>query len=72
MREQANRVNPLRYVIIDDDPSFLEAARALLEGSTLGAREIVERSLNIAAEICIYTNRNLIVEELSAPRGVKV
>ena len=50
----------------------LAAARALLEGSTLGAREIVERSLNIAAEICIYTNRNLIVEELSAPRGVKV
>ena len=50
----------------------LAAARALLEGSTLGAREIVERSLNIAAEICIYTNRNLVVEELSAPRGVKV
>lgn len=50
----------------------LAAARALLEGSTLGAREIVERSLNIAAEICIYTNTNLIVEELSAPRGVKV
>ena len=50
----------------------LAAARALLEGSTLGAREIVERSLNIAAEICIYTNRNLIVEELGAPRGVKV
>jgi ATP-dependent HslUV protease, peptidase subunit HslV len=50
----------------------LAAARALLEGSTLGAREIVERSLTIAAEICIYTNRNLIVEELSAPRGVKV
>jgi ATP-dependent HslUV protease subunit HslV len=50
----------------------LAAARALLEGSTLGAREVVERSLNIAAEICIYTNRNLIVEELSAPRGVQV
>jgi ATP-dependent HslUV protease, peptidase subunit HslV len=50
----------------------LAAARALLEGSTLGAREIVERSLNIAAEICIYTNRNLLVEELHAPRGVKV
>jgi len=51
----------------------LAAARALLEGSTLGAREIVERSLNIAAEICIYTNRNLIVEELSAPpHGVRV
>jgi len=42
----------------------LSAARALVEGSSLGAREIVERSLNIAADICIYTNRNLIIEEL--------
>jgi ATP-dependent HslUV protease subunit HslV len=42
----------------------LAAARALLEGSALGAREIAERSLNIAADICIYTNRNLIVDEL--------
>jgi ATP-dependent HslUV protease, peptidase subunit HslV len=42
----------------------LSAARALLEGSNLGAREIVERSLNIAADICIYTNRNLVIEEL--------
>jgi ATP-dependent HslUV protease subunit HslV len=42
----------------------LAAARALLEGSSLGAREIAERSLNIAADICIYTNRNLVVEEL--------
>ena len=42
----------------------LAAARALLEGSNLGARAIVERSLNIAADICIYTNRNLVIEEL--------
>jgi len=42
----------------------LAAARALVEGSSLGAREVVERSLNIAADICIYTNRNLIIEEL--------
>jgi len=42
----------------------LAAARALLEGSDLGAREIVERSLNIAADICIYTNRSLAIEEL--------
>jgi ATP-dependent HslUV protease subunit HslV len=43
----------------------LAAARALLEGSELGARNIVERSLNIAADICIYTNRNLVIDELS-------
>jgi ATP-dependent HslUV protease subunit HslV len=42
----------------------LAAARALLEGSELDARNIVERSLNIAADICIYTNRNLVVDEL--------
>src|SRR5579871_4607117 len=42
----------------------LAAARALLEGSQLSAREIVERALNIAADLCIYTNRNLTIEEL--------
>ena len=42
----------------------LAAARALLEGSDLDARAIVERALGIAAEICIYTNHNLIVDEL--------
>ena len=50
----------------------LAAARALLEGSQLDARTIVERSLNIAADICIYTNRNLLIEELNASRGAKV
>ena len=43
----------------------LSAARALLEGSELDARSIVERSLNIAADICIYTNRNLVIDELT-------
>ena len=47
----------------------LAAARALLEGSSLGAREIVERSLNIAADICIYTNRNLVIEEMRATKA---
>jgi len=40
------------------------AARALLEHTQLGAREIVERSLHIAADICVYTNSNLTIEEL--------
>jgi ATP-dependent HslUV protease subunit HslV len=47
-------------------PYAQAAARALHENTTLTAREIVERSLNIAADICIYTNRNIVVEELSA------
>jgi ATP-dependent HslUV protease subunit HslV len=49
----------------------LAAARALLEGSQLDPRTIVERALNIAADICIYTNRNIVVEELSAAAGSK-
>ena len=47
-------------------PYAQSAARALLENTTLGAREIVEKSLNIAADICIYTNHNLRIEELDA------
>jgi ATP-dependent HslUV protease, peptidase subunit HslV len=47
----------------------LAAARALVEGSSLSAREIAERSLNIAADICIYTNRNLVIEELQPAKA---
>lgn len=45
------------------------AARALLESTELGAREIVERALGIAADICVYTNHRLVLEELSAAGG---
>ena len=40
------------------------AARALLDNTDLSSREIVEKSLNIAAGICIYTNTNLTIEKL--------
>lgn len=40
------------------------AARALLENTTLSAAEIVKKALNIASDICIYTNHNLTIEEL--------
>ncbi len=40
------------------------AAKALLDNTQLGAREIVEKSMKIAANICIYTNENISVEEL--------
>ncbi|WP_241546826.1 ATP-dependent protease subunit HslV [Thiohalobacter thiocyanaticus] len=46
-------------------PFAQAAARALLENTELKAREIVERSLHIAADICIYTNRNLTIETLT-------
>ncbi len=45
-------------------PFAQAAARALLDYSELGAREIVENSLTIASSICIYTNKNVTIEEL--------
>ena len=41
------------------------AAIALLENTTLGAREVVEKSMKIASDVCIYTNDTLAFEELS-------
>jgi len=40
------------------------AAKALLENTDIDARSIVEKSLSIAADICIYTNTSLTIEEL--------
>jgi ATP-dependent HslUV protease subunit HslV len=45
-------------------PYALAAARALCAHSGLGAREIVEEALRIAAGICVYTNDRITVEEL--------
>jgi ATP-dependent HslUV protease subunit HslV len=45
----------------------LAAARALVKHSTLDARTIVEEALRTAADICIYTNAQLVLEELDAP-----
>lgn len=42
----------------------LSAARALLNNTELDAREITEKALTIAGEICIYTNHNHTIEEL--------
>ena len=41
------------------------AALAYLDSSELNSREIAERSLGIAGDICVYTNKNIIVEELN-------
>jgi ATP-dependent HslUV protease, peptidase subunit HslV len=43
----------------------LAAARALLENTDLPARKIAEEAMKIAGKICIYTNENFTVEELS-------
>ncbi|MBI3802365.1 MAG: ATP-dependent protease subunit HslV [Nitrospirae bacterium] len=45
-------------------PYAQAAARALVENSSLDARGIVEKAMAIAADICIYTNREIMIEEL--------
>lgn len=42
----------------------LAAARMLVKHSDLDARDLVQEALNTAAEICIYTNSNIVIEEL--------
>jgi ATP-dependent HslUV protease subunit HslV len=45
-------------------PYAQSAARALLENTALGARDIVDKALAIAADLCIYTNQRRIIEVL--------
>ncbi|HEY2846328.1 MAG TPA: ATP-dependent protease subunit HslV, partial [Pyrinomonadaceae bacterium] len=45
-------------------PYALAAARAMMKHTGLSAREIAEEALQIAADICIYTNKDVVVEEL--------
>ncbi|WP_297808981.1 ATP-dependent protease subunit HslV [uncultured Methylophaga sp.] len=47
-------------------PFAQAAATALANNTDLSAREIVEKGLNIAADICIYTNHNLTIETLDS------
>ena len=45
-------------------PYALAAAKALANGTDLDARAIAERAMAIAGDICIYTNANIVLEEL--------
>jgi len=47
-------------------PFAQAAALALLRNTKLSAREIVEEALSIAGNICVYTNQNIVIEELSS------
>jgi len=49
----------------------LSAARALLRHTKLPAREIALESVKIASEICIFTNGQIIVEELKPEKRVR-
>ncbi|MDH4047972.1 MAG: ATP-dependent protease subunit HslV [Gammaproteobacteria bacterium] len=50
-------------------PFAQAAAQALLENTDLDARTVVEKALAIAGDICVYTNHNIVVEELPAAAG---
>ncbi|MEW6001330.1 MAG: ATP-dependent protease subunit HslV [Nitrospirota bacterium] len=45
-------------------PFALAAAKALSENTSLSAKEIVEKAMRISADICIYTNENITIEEM--------
>ena len=47
-------------------PFAQAAAKALLDNSKLSAKEIVEKGLSIAADICVYTNHHFTVEEIDS------
>ncbi len=54
-------------IAIGSGGSFAEsAARALMENTELDARSICEKSLKVASDICVYTNDNFTIEELTA------
>ncbi len=58
-------------VAIGSGGNFAHAsARALLENTELSAREIVEKSLNIAADICVFTNNQLNIETIETTDGL--
>ena len=46
-------------------PFAASAARALLENTDFSARTVAEKAMTIAADICIYTNHNIVFEELA-------
>lgn len=52
------------YAIGSGGQYALASARALLENTSLNAQEIAKKSMNIAADICVYTNHNIVFLEL--------
>ena len=45
-------------------PYANSAARALMKNTNMNAKDVAIESLNIAADICIYTNHNIIIEKI--------
>lgn len=63
---QGDVIEPDRGVaaIGSGGPFAAAAARALMENTEFSARQIAEKAMVIAADICIYTNHNVVFEEL--------
>jgi len=51
-------------------PYAIAAARALLNNTDLTAKEIVQKALETAADICVFTNKNLVIEEIKQCRNL--
>jgi ATP-dependent HslUV protease, peptidase subunit HslV len=64
-------IEPERGVMaIGSGGPFAEAAaRAMMDNTKLSSLKIVEKSLNIAADMCVYTNQNLTIEKLDVDHG---
>ena len=45
-------------------PYAISAAKALIENKSLSASEIAKKALDIAADICVYTNHNIVIEKI--------
>ena len=61
-------IEPENYLMAigSGGPFAQSAATALLNNTDLSAKDIVEKGLHIAADICVYTNHNLSIEELDS------
>jgi len=54
------------FIAIGSGGSYAHAAaQALMQNTDMSARDVVEKSLTVAADLCIYTNHNFTIEELS-------
>jgi ATP-dependent HslUV protease subunit HslV len=59
-------IQPENDLIGSGGPYAQAAARALLENTDMNARDIAVKALDIAGDICIYTNHNHTIEELTS------
>ena len=61
--EGQEKLRAARVLVIGAGVAGVAAARALVENTDFSARDIVQKGLEIAAEICVYTNANITVLE---------